>query len=305
MTKRYPSGLVASVRQRLLNMTRETGEDASLVWSAYAAERLLYRLSVSEYRRDFVLKGAALFRVWVGQRYRPTRDIDLLGYGGDTEGRIRSVFCSVCQVPVEPDGLVFDPDSVAVVPIRGSQTYGGQRVSVDAFLGKSLIPVRIDVAFGDAVTPQPEDVTYPTLLEFPAPRLRASTRETTVAEKLHAMVERGALNSRMKDFHDVHVLARDFAFDGAKLATAITATFGRRGTAIPQQLPLALTGEFGRDATKQTQWRAFVRRAGAESVPTDLHDVLAAIALFLGLALRALRAGEAFGASWGPGGPWR
>lgn len=305
MSEQTLSNIAASVRQRLLNRIRETGEDANLTWSRYAIERLLYRLSVSDYGRGFVLKGAVLFTVWTGEPHRPTVDVDLLGYGEDSGEHLEAVFRSVCRVAVEPDGLRFDVDTVTAEPIRENQEYGGQRVTMTAFLGKARIPVRVDVAFGDVVTPPAEEITYPTLLDFPAPRLRACPRETVVAEKLHAMVVLGIANSRMKDFYDVYVLAQSFAFDGATLGPAVRATFERRATSLPAELPLALTEEFSRDATKQTQWRAFLRRSGVGGVPEDLADVVASVGTFLGPILRALSAGEPFSRNWTPPGPWR
>jgi len=305
VSKETPSSIAASVRQRLLNRIRQTGEDANLVWSRYAVERLLYRLSVSDYAQDFVLKGAALFTVWTGQPHRPTLDVDLLGHGEGSRGRLEAVLRNVCQVAVEPDGLRFDPDSVAAEPIRNKQQYGGHRVTMTAFLGKARIPVKVDVAFGDVVTPRAQEITYPTLLDLPAPRLRACPRETVVAEKLHAMVVLGIANSRMKDFYDVCVLAQSFAYGGATLGRAIRATFERRATSLPAQPPLALTEEFGRDATKQTQWRGFLRRSGAGGAPEDFGDVVAALAAFLCPVLTGLSRAKAFEATWTPPGPWR
>ncbi len=305
MSSNSPRNLSASVKQRLLNRIRRTGEDANLVWSRYATERLLYRLSVSDYVGDFVLKGAALFIVWMGRFPRPTRDVDLLGCDESSPERIGRIFRSVCRVDVEPDGLRFDPETVSVEPIRANQEGGGHRVALTAYLGKARIPVRIDVAFGDAVTPGPEQVTYPTLLDFPAPRLRAHPRESTIAEKLHAMVELGIINSRMKDFYDLYVLAAEFPFDGAKLSAAVSATFQSRGTSVPAGLPLALTPEFGENASKQRQWTAFLRRSGVEDAPEGLSEVVAALAEFVGPVLRALSEGGRFEREWPPSGPWR
>jgi hypothetical protein len=305
VSKKTPPSIAASVRQRLLQRIRETGEEAGSVWSRYAVERLLYRLSVSEHGKSFVLKGAALLLVWTGRPHRPTLDLDLLGHGEDSSERVRGVFRSVCRVEVVPDGLRFDADSVTAVPIRDIQDYGGQRVKLMAFLGKARIPMQVDIGFGDVVTPRPREIVYPTLLDFPAPRLRACPRETVVAEKLHAMVVLGIANSRMKDFYDLHVLASAFDFDGGTLARAIEATFGRRNTALPAETPLALTTEFGHDATKQTQWRAFLRRSGIGDAPEDFAKVVGSAAAFLGPVLAALDRGKPFSGHWAPSGPWR
>jgi len=252
MSGKSPKNVAASVRQRLLNRIRQSGQDANLIWSRYATERLLYRLSVSEYSQDFVLKGAVLFMVWLGDLHRPTMDVDLLGRGEDSGARMEDVFRRVCDVGVPADGLRFDPRSVKSIPIRRDQQYHGQRVTLTAYLGKARIPLQVDVGFGDAVVPKARTVVYPTLLDLPPPRLRAYRRETVVAEKLHAMVSLGMLNSRMKDFYDLYFLARQFAFEGATVGSAIRAAFERRRTAMLTARPLALTAAFGQDASKQT-----------------------------------------------------
>jgi len=184
VSKDRPSNVAASVRQRLLNIIRETGDDANLIWTRYATERLLYRLSVSEYAGDFVLKGAMLFMAWTGQSHRPTVDMDLLGHGEDSSERLAAVFRGVCGVEVEPDGLVFDAGSIRAAPIREEQAYQGQRVTLTAFLGKARIPIQVDVGFGDVVTPKARKISYPTLLDFPAPSIRACPRETVVATSM-------------------------------------------------------------------------------------------------------------------------
>ena len=304
MTKNKPSNVAASVRRRLLNIIRDTGDDPNLVWTRYATERLLYRLSISQYAEDFILKGAALFMVWTGQSYRPTVDMDFLGLGEDSGERIAEVFRNVCGMDVEPDGLVFDTETIAVTPIREEQEYPGQRVTLTAFLGKACIPVQVDVGFGDVVTPKAKKITYPTLLDLPAPRIRACPRETVVAEKFQAMVMLGIANSRMKDFYDLYVLARDFSFEGTILARAIKATFKRRKTDIPIESPLALTDEFGRDEVKSVQWNAFVRKSGLEEDVPQLPELLAYLRDFLLPPMKAASGNGPTPANWPKGGPW-
>ncbi len=304
MTKDKPSNVAASVRQRLLNIIRETGDDPNLLWTRYATERLLYRLSVSEYAGDFILKGAMLFMVWTGQSYRPTVDMDFLGRGEDSSERLTEVFRNVCGIDVEPDGLVFDVNTVKVAPIREDQEYQGQRLTLIAFLSKARIPVQVDVGFGDVVTPKAKKISYPTLLDFPAPSIRACPRETVVAEKFQAMVMLGIANSRMKDFYDLYVLARDFAFDGNTLVRAIKATFKRRKTDIPIEPPLALTDEFGHDEVKSVQWNAFVRRSGLEESVPEFLEMLSHLRDFLLLPMKAAARHGPTPTSWAKGGPW-
>ena len=267
--------VAASVRQRLLNRSRETGEDYNLLLTRYGNERLLYRLSVSPHAGRFVLKGALLFTAWTGTPHRPTRDLDLLGSGDPSPDGLADLFRNLSGQPVEQDdGLVLDAGSVAAREIREDQEYGGVRVMLLGLLGNGRVPLQVDVGFGDAVTPPPRELTYPTLLpDSPPPVLAAYPPETVVAEKLQAMVELGMANTRMKDFYDVWLLLRDFDLDDDVLADAVRATFARRKTPLPAGVPTALTPAFGEDVTKQRQWRAFVRRAGVEADAPDLAAV--------------------------------
>jgi hypothetical protein len=304
MTNGKRLNIAASVRQRLLNRIRETGDDPNLVWSRYATERFLYRLSVSEHAGEFILKGALLFLVWTGRTYRPTVDLDLLGSGDDSSERLAGLFRSVCDLDVEPDGMVFDAGTVVAVPIREGQEYQGQRIMLTAYLGKARIPIQVDVGFGDIITPQAEEVEYPTLLDFPAPRIRACTRETVVAEKFQAMVMLGIANSRMKDFYDVYLLAQKFEFDGDVLCRAFEATFKRRKTDIPTEPPLALTDEFGLDGLKSTQWKAFIRKSSLEDAPA-LTIIQSHLREFLLPIIVSCTARSGLAARWRPGGPWQ
>ncbi len=303
MTKR-PKDMGASARARLLHLARERGEDFQLVLTRYANERLLYRLASSRHASHFVLKGAALFTLWTGKAHRATRDLDLLGFGDPTEAHVRAVFADVLAVDAGDDGVTFDASALEVGSIREEQEYGGVRVVVVARIAAAKVRLQVDVGFGDAITPEAALVEFPTLLEFPAPRLRAYPRETVVAEKLEAMVQLGLANSRMKDFYDLVVLSRMFDFEGDPLVRAIRATFERRRTPLPAGLPVALTPSFAGDATKLTQWTAFVRKSGGEQIG-GLADVVAAISAFVEQPVAAATGVNAFRARWLPGGPWK
>jgi len=244
VSKEKPKNISASVRQRLLNLARERKDDFQLVLVRYGVERLLYRLSISHYANQFVLKGAMLFQLWTGQPHRSTLDVDLLGSGDDNVDRLVTLFRDVCLQQVEDDGLTFLADGIQGGLIREEQRYGGIRVQMTAKLDNAHIPIQIDIGFGDAITPKAEQVEYPTLLGQSAPILRVYPKETVIAEKYEAMVSLGMANSRMKDFYDLWVLARDFGFDGSILARAIRSTFERRGTTLPAKAPLALTKSF-------------------------------------------------------------
>lgn len=269
-------GIARSVQVRLAQHAKAIGVDPNLVLTRYAVERCLYRLSRSPHADRFVLKGALLVLVWLGETLRPTRDADLLGFGELSDDALGTIFREICAVEVEPDAATFLPDSVRAAPIREEDAYGGRRVTLQARVGAARLTVQVDIGIGDAVTPSPQWLEYPSLLEdLPRPRLRAYPRETVVAEKLHAMVLLGMRNSRMKDYFDVHALLREGRMDAAQLARAIAATFARRGTALPEDVPAALSEGFAADGTKQAQWRAFLGRNRIEA--PELQEVVAEI----------------------------
>jgi len=300
--RKPPTDLAASVRERLRQVAAKRRQEPQLVLTRYGVERLLYRLSRTPAAERFILKGAVLFYIWEGEIPRPTRDVDFLGYGDASPKAVAAVFREVCGATVEPDGLSFISSSVRAAQIRDRQEYGGVRVKVTAMLGRARVPLQIDVGFGDAVTPRAEVTTFPALLDFPAPRVRAYPTASVVAEKFQAMVALGIANTRMKDFYDLYRLSETQAFDGETVAAAIRATFERRGTAIPSELPLALSDAFAGDADKQAQWRAFLRRGHLDNAPANLTAVTERLAAFLLPAARAVATREAFRRRWGRGG---
>jgi len=231
MTKRGLTNVAASVRDRLLVRSRETGEDFQFLLQRYAAERFLYRLGLSQQRSQYVLKGAMLFALWGGPVYRPTHDLDFTGYGSSKAEDVLAAFREICAIEVADGGLIFETGATKAQPIRDETEYHGLRVTFQARLATARIPMQIDVGFGNAIEPPAGDVRYPTLLDAPAPDIRAYPQEAVVAEKLHAIVTLGERTSRMKDFYDLHALAMQFSFEGEKLARAISATFARRRTA--------------------------------------------------------------------------
>ncbi len=305
MSEKQLKDVAASVRQRLLSRSHERGEDFQLTLIYYGLERLMYRLSRSPHRDRFVLKGAMLFSVWSETPHRATRDLDLLGYGDHDVSALVTTFQEICRTSVEDDGVVFLGDVMAGEEIRDGEEYEGVRLSFEARLGVAKIPIQVDIGFGDAVIPQPEPLDYPTLLNFPAPRLLAYPRETVVAEKFQSMVELGIANSRMKDFFDLWTLSRTFSFDGARLTGAIRATFERRRTSLPTVNPVCFTSDFSRDRNKQAQWTAFLKRTGVDAQGVSLFEVLPVLQRFLMPPTTAAANGKAFDTQWPAGGPWR
>ncbi len=216
---------------------------------------------------------------------------------------LRDVFNDIATMKTEDDGVAFDASSLEVGPIRENQEYGGVRVTLTAHVAEAKVRVQVDVGFGDAITPAAIEIDFPALLSFPAPRLRAYPRETVIAEKLDAMVQLGLVNSRMKDFYDLRVLSELFDFDGELLVKAIQATFTRRGTPIPNDLPVALSPRFVDDSGKARQWSAFASKSGAGDVG-DFAAAMKHVAKFVTEPLEHARGSGAWKATWLKGGPW-
>lgn len=295
--------LGASIRDRLLNKARAEKLDFNLLLTRYALERMLYRLSVSKHRDQFLLKGALLFDLWFDVPHRPTHDADFLGFGSAEIPHLEALFREVCQIEAD-DGIVFQPDSVKAAEIRKEANYAGVRVTLMGLLDGARCPVQLDIGFGDAVVPGPEEVHYPVILgELPEPHLRVYPRYTVVAEKLEALTSLGMLNSRMKDFFDLWVLAKYSDFDGAVLSRAIAATFERRRTAVPSGMPIGLSDEFVTDAQKEKQWQAFLRKNAIDPMP--LAGVIAELRKFLLPMLASASAGAAHDLAWRAGDGWR
>ena len=301
--KKAVVNLSASVRQRLLNLASERKEDFGLVLTRYGLERFLYRLSVSPHRDLFVLKGALLLQVWTGETYRPTRDLDLLGKGMSNPSYQR-IFSDVCSQDVEDDGLSFLSETIRLERIRDEEAYEGVRVLLEARLGNVRIPLQIDVGFGDAIVPAAEELEFPTLLKSPAPKLNAYPKESVVAEKFEAIVKLGMANSRTKDFYDLWVLAQRFQFESATLAAAIQATFATRQTVLPISLPLAFQADFYELPSKQTQWKALLRKSGLNA-KSSLEETIRVIGEFVMPVLEGISKGNRKKKIWQAGGPWK
>jgi hypothetical protein len=246
-----------------------------------------------------------LLLVWFAETVRPTRDVDLLGFGELSDNELQRIFVQICAQQVEADGMHFRGDTVIITPIRDQDPYGGRRVALTGELGTARLPVQVDVGMGDVVTPPAEWLEYPSLLNLPRPRLRAYQPETSLAEKLHAMVLLDLQNSRMKDFFDLWLLSERFAFDGEVVATAVHATFSRRGSSIPAQTPTALTEDFARHPDKERQWTAFISKGELSAAPKEFTRVIEQLKGFLTPVLESLRTGIPFARHWPAGGPWQ
>ena len=293
----------ASVRDRLLNKARTEKLDFNLLLTRYALERMLYRLSISKQRDQFLLKGALLFDLWFDVPHRPTHDADFLGFGSAEIPHIEATFRDICRIEVE-DGIAFQPDTVKAAEIRKEANYAGVRVTLLGMLGSIRCAVQIDIGFGDAIVPGPDEVLYPVILgEMPGPHLHVYPRYTVVAEKLEALTSLGMLNSRMKDYFDLWILAKHSDFDGQILSRAVTATFDRRSTAVPTGVPIGLSDEFISDAQKGKQWQGFLRKNALDPMP--LATVVVDLREFLMPVLAAIAAGGSHDYPWRAGAGWQ
>ncbi|HRN07455.1 MAG: nucleotidyl transferase AbiEii/AbiGii toxin family protein [Ottowia sp.] len=264
--------LAASIRTRLKQRADARKQDFNLILTHYGLERLLYRLSISPLAGNYLLKGALLFSLWYDQPHRPTRDADLLDFGPDDIDTAVAAFREICAMEVE-DGIAFDPASVKGSVIRKEAGYGGVRIDLLAKLDGARITLQVDIGFGDAVTPAPESVSYPVLLDdLPAPKLRSYPKYTVVAEKFHAVCLLGMANTRMKDYFDLWVLLTEGALEPTELRRAIDATFARRQLQVPDTTPSGLSHAFAQDAVKTAQWIAFLKKNRLQAL--NLMDVV-------------------------------
>lgn len=280
-----PNNSPASVRQRLLNIAREQGRVFEVVLVKYGLERLIYRLSISKHRDAFVLKGGMLVTLWTGDENRVTRDVDFLGFGDAAYEHLISVFSQVMSEPAD-DGLVYDVERLNAEAIREEQQYGGVRLKTTAHLGSARIPITIDIGFGDAINAPNFTVEYPSLLDMPTAHIRAYPPATVVAEKFHAIVVLGLVNSRMKDYYDLWAILNTLSIAKQDIDDAIFGTFERRETEVPLDAPTGLTRQFSADALKLQQWAAYTESVDLEGI--SLEDVTDSIWTFLGSSCERL-----------------
>jgi len=302
MAKRIRN-IAASVHERLLKLARKTSRPFNELLQLFAIERFMYRLSKSPHADRFILKGALMLSVWSGPVSRPTMDIDLLGKISNSLEEIQSVMRDACKMDVVDDGMLFDEETVSAARITVDAEYEGVRVRIQGNLGNARVSLQIDIGFGDIIVPSPGKVVYPTLLDFPSPELNGYTMETTIAEKYQTMVKLSAVNSRMKDFHDIWMLSRAFDFNGEVLAEAIEQTLVNRRTGLTIDAAI-FDVSFGKDEIRQVQWRGFLRKSRLRDVPEDFADVMAGIRMFLEPPVRSLASGRKFHGAWNAKGPW-
>jgi hypothetical protein len=290
----------ASIRQRLHNHATAHRDDYQRILTRYAIERLLYRLSQTAAAGErYMLKGAMLFVTWPRHTFRPTGDLDLLGHGDPDPEAVGRLFAEICAAECVADGIVFDPRAISAVAVRQDDNYRGVQLKLQARLGTAIIPVQVDIGFGDSVFPPPKRRIFPCLLDgMPAANIWMYPAETVIAEKFEAMVRIGEATTRMKDFHDIWAMTRTFDFDLATLVQAVGDTLRRRGTAVPIDMPFVLTPAFGEIGAKQSLWTGFLRRSPPAVPPPPLAMLLEDLRRFFTPVIAVLRLPEGAKGNW-------
>lgn len=288
----------ASVKAKLQNKAKETNRPFSEILQYYGMERFLYRFSKSKYADKFILKGALLFAVWQIPDRRTTLDIDFLARFDNEVAAIENVMKNVCGTSVDPDGLIFDSQTVKGMKIKEDADYEGVRVKFTGFLDRARIPMQIDVGFGDIVYPKTKVIDYPVILDFPKPHLNGYPQESVISEKFEAMIKLGLLNSRMKDFYDIWLMTRQFEFKGANIASAIKKTFNNRKTDIPNNKPLFADEIYDEKSDRQTLWNAFLKKGDIQHAPETLSATAKEIERFLIEPIMALNGNVVFEKTW-------
>lgn len=308
MGSRPVTNVPASIHARLLNLARGRDTQLNFLLQSYAAERFLYRLGQSPVSDRFTLKGATLFVLWGGETFRGTRDVDLLRSGFPGEEELRDDLATIGMVPCPEDGVVFErgAEGIRLRPLPVGRTQGAVRARLNARLGKIRLPLQVDVGFGDLPFPDRERCNYPVLLDQPEPSIWSYPRESHIAEKLHALVQLGRSNTRMKDLWDVAALGARFSFHGPTLRQAVQHTFGIRGTILDNEVPALLEASFFSGEERERLWAGFLRNALLYADgPLVLSDVGDRIRRFLGPVHASIVRDEPFRRRWSPGGPWR
>lgn len=266
-----------SVKTRLLNLMNEKGYKYMYLLSRYFNERLLYRVSVSQYKDNFLLKGGSLLYAVDGLETRPTIDIDFMASRISMDrAYLETVFREILDIPCDADGVTFDLSSLRSEPITVEKKYPGTRFFVTALMDTIIYPMSMDIGFGDVVTPCPISLDYPLLLaNIPSIQIQAYSLETVIAEKFHTMIDRDVSNSRMKDFYDCHQLLTRHHIDDKVLYDAVCATFDNRKLEYNPDLQLFTPG-FATDVNRCIRWQSFIKKINVvDAVP--FHEAMLVI----------------------------
>ena len=218
-----------SLKARIRNIAKAKNIKAQVLLQNYMFERFLERLSLSEYRDRFVLKGGMLITAIVGIATRSTMDLDATLRGiALTEENLRGAMRSICSVSID-DGVILTIG--AITPIRPDDIYGGYRVKITAAYDTIETPFTVDISTGDVITPKPVKYAFHSIFDDEKHiEVWAYNIETVMAEKIETILRRNTLNTRPRDFYDVYILSTTQAYDAHILKDALAATAAHRDT---------------------------------------------------------------------------
>jgi predicted nucleotidyltransferase component of viral defense system len=294
--------MVSSVRNRLLEIARRKNRPFEEILVLYGLERFLFRLSLSDHKNQFILKGGLLIYGMKLSEARPTRDIDLLGLTQYNIEAVSEIVQEIGKIDFD-DGMNYDFEQLTHETMAPDSEYPGIRLKFIGKLGKTRIPMQLDIGFGDVVVPDAIEMVFSTILDMEPPTILAYALETIVAEKFEAALDLAGLNSRMKDFYDLWILSQKYYFDGRTLQEAIIATCNRRETVIQSDAEIFST-EFGNNVDKEAQWAAFINKGPIAEAPDDFSRIMEALRDFLQPVAVSFEKKDKFELKWVPGGPW-
>ena len=297
--KNYP----ASIHQQLLNKAKEREKPFNDILQYYVIERFLYRLGKTRHKDSIILKGAMMFIVWNTPYARATRDIDFLAKADNSMENITQMIKDICKIEYSNDGMIYFQDTVRAEQIIEDGDYQGVRIKLTAGLGNARSTVQIDFGFGDTVFPKPEKIDFPSLINLPAPELKGYPKETVIAEKLHVMLHRGLLNSRMKDFYDLWLLMNNFDFEIDIVKEAIKETFENRKTDIILD-SVIFSEEFDNNPDKDIQWKAFINKSAGLPAPDKFKTIAKNIKTFIRPIIDSIISNKTKKMFWKAPGPW-
>jgi hypothetical protein len=290
--KREVENIPASIQARLKNKATESRRPFNELLQYYGMERFLHRLSKTQHVNDLILKGGLMFYGLEIPMRRTTRDIDFLGISENMQSGILSVFRDAISVPSPEDGVQFDAATLRLSRSQADEDQGGIRITFVGYLGKTRIPIQVDVGFSDELASDALDMDYPVLLAgMEKPRLRGYPPESIISEKFHAIVRFAEANSRWKDYYDIDLLANTFEFEGRALVNAMKSTFDNRPSKLTDQVPYGLRAEFA--IANQENWEPFLKKSNLQNdSPGDLNVVINRIWRFLEYPLREMQSGK-------------
>lgn len=269
-----------SVKARLKNFAVSTGCTFQEALVYYGLERTIYRISVSPYVGHFVLKGGIFLYAIFDRKYeRATTDVDLLARRiSNSAEEMKAIFHDIFAQDIN-DALVFDIDSITAEDITESKEYHGLHISTVAYLDQTRIPIGIDIGFGDVIYPDAVEMEFPVILDMETPKVNVYSLESSIAEKLEAIVKNGFPNSRYKDFYDIYVLSAKYPFNYEQLRNAVTETFANRKTPMTMDTA-AFSDEFLGDSMHQLRWNSFLKKKKA-LIPVSMSDAMERIKTFV------------------------